>query len=143
MPQSATSSTQVDNTAAPAAERQNRTPIYITGVRNTRSFLSWLRALCPSGLSAQVKGERLMLVPATAAGFRAAVTALRSLDASKGVSFHTFSHPEDRCVRLLVKNLGGHMPEDAVREELESLGVRVQGVLQLRSGRRDQTAEAV
>ena len=142
MPQGTTSSAQVDNAAAPAAERQNRTPIYVTGVTDTRSFLSWLRALCPSRLSAQVKGERLMLVPATAAGFRAAVTALRSLDAGRGVSFHTFSLPEDRCVRLLVKNLGRHMPEDAVREELESLGICVQGVLQLRSGRRDQTTEA-
>jgi len=29
------------------------------------------------------------------------------------------------------------MPESAVREELESLKIRVQGVMQLRSGRRD------
>jgi hypothetical protein len=41
-------------------------------------------------------------------------------------------------VRLLVKNLGRHMPESIVREELESLGIHVQGVTQLRSGRRDQ-----
>jgi len=54
------------------------------------------------------------------------------------VSFHTFSLPEDRCVLLLVKNLGKGMPESAVREELESLNIRVQGVMQLRSGRRDQ-----
>jgi len=81
-----------------------------------------------------------MLVPRTAEGFRATVSALRSLDGSKGVSFHTFSLPEDCCVRLLVKNLGRHMPEDVVREELESLGICVQGVLQLRSGHRDQEA---
>jgi len=56
------------------------------------------------------------------------------------VSFHTFFLLEDRCVWLLVKNLGRHMPEDVVREELESLGICVQGVLQLRSGRRDQEA---
>ena len=56
------------------------------------------------------------------------------------VSFHNFSLPEDRCVRLLVKNLGRHMPEDVVREELESLGICVHAVLQLRSGRRDQEA---
>ena len=123
---SLSSSAQVVTATAPAAERQNRTPIYVTGVTDTRSFLAWLRALCPSGLSAQIKGERLMLVPVTADGFRATVTALRSLDGSKGVSFHTFSLPEDRCVRLLVRNLGRHMPEDAVREELESLGIRVQ-----------------
>jgi len=41
-------------------------------------------------------------------------------------------------VRLLVKNLGKEMPESAVREELESLNIRVQGEMQLRSGRRDQ-----
>jgi hypothetical protein len=53
------------------------------------------------------------------------------------VSFHT-SLPEERCVRLLVKNLGKGMPESVVREELEALNIRVQGVTQLRSGRRDQ-----
>jgi len=60
------------------------------------------------------------------------------LDESKGVSFHTFSLPEDRCVRLLVKNLGRHMPEDVVREEVESLGICVQEVLQLLSGHLDR-----
>jgi hypothetical protein len=43
-----------------------------------------------------------MLVPKTADGLQATVTALRSLDGSKGVSFHTFSdafvpHPALRC----------------------------------------------
>jgi hypothetical protein len=54
------------------------------------------------------------------------------------VSFHTFSLPEDRCVRLLVKDLGQRMPENAVRNELESLNIQVQGFMQLRSGRRNQ-----
>jgi hypothetical protein len=76
--------------------------------------------------------------PKTVDGFRATVRALRSLYGSKGVSFHTFSLPEDRCVRLLLKNFGKHMPESVVREELETLGIHVQGVLQLRSGRHDQ-----
>jgi hypothetical protein len=76
-----------------------------------------------------------MLVPRTAKGFRAAVTALRSLDGSKGVSFHTFSLSEDRCVGLLVKNLGRHMPQGIFWEELENLGISVQGILQLCSGR--------
>ena len=66
-----------------------------------------------------------MIVPGTADGFRATVSALRSLDGSKGVTFHTFSLPEDRCVRLLVKNLGRQMPESVVREKLEALGIRV------------------
>ena len=79
-----------------------------------------------------------MVVPSTADGFRAAVSALRSLDGREGVSFHTFTLPEDRCVRLLVKNLGRGMPESLVRKELESLNIRVQGFTQLRSGRRYQ-----
>jgi hypothetical protein len=78
-----------------------------------------------------------MIVPQTADGFRATVSALRSLDGSKGVRFHT-SLPEDRCVRLLIKNVGRNTPEEVVREELETLGIQVQGVLQLRSTRRDQ-----
>jgi hypothetical protein len=41
-------------------------------------------------------------------------------------------------VRLLVKNLGTGMPETVVREELEALDIHLQGVMQLRSGRRDQ-----
>jgi len=63
-----------------------------------------------------------MLVLRTAEGFRATVSTLRSLDGSKGVSFH-ISLPKDRFVRLLVKNLGRHMPEDVVWEELENLGI--------------------
>jgi len=35
-----------------------------------------------------------------------------------------------------MKNLGRNMPESIFREELESLNIRVQGVTQLRSGRR-------
>ena len=85
---------------------------------------------------AQLNGEKLMVVPSTVDGFRAAVSALPFPD-GEGVSFHTFTLPEDGCVQLLVKNLGRSMPESVVRE-LESLNIRVQGVMQLRSGRRDQ-----
>jgi hypothetical protein len=88
--------------------------------------VAWLRSSCPTPLKAQLKAERLMVIPSTANGFRATVSALRSLD------------PEDRCVRLLVKNLDRQMPESVVRDELQSLNIHVQGVLQLRSGRRDQ-----
>jgi len=141
MPDGATINAQVaTSSAAPIGERNNKTPIYVTGVTDTRGFLAWLRASCQSGLTAQMKGEKLMLVPRTDEGFRATVSAPRALDGSKGVSFHTFYLPEDRCVRLLVKNLSRHMPEDVIREELENLGICVQGVLQLRSGRRDQEA---
>jgi hypothetical protein len=60
----------------------------------------------PGGLTSQLKAEKLMVVPSTANGFREAVSALRSLDGGEGVSFHTITLPEDRCVRILVKNLG-------------------------------------
>jgi hypothetical protein len=126
--------------AAPAAARQNKTYIYVSVVTDTRGFLTWLWASCQSEISAQIKGDKLMIVPRTAEGFTAIVSALHSLDGSKGVSFHTFSLPEDGCVCLLLKNLGRHMSEDMVLEELENLGICVQGVLRLRSGHRDQDA---
>jgi len=138
MPDGATLNAQVANSCLPAGERPNKTPIFISGVRDTRAFLAWLRASCSGGLTAQLKSEKLMVVLSTADGFRAAVRALRSLDWREGVRFHKFTLPEDRCVWLLVKNLGRGMPESGVRQELESLNIRVQGVTQLRSGRRDQ-----
>ena len=87
-----------------------------------------MRASCHGGVTAQLKREKLMVVPSTADVFRAAVSALRSLDEREVVGFHTFTLSEDRCVRLLVINLGRGVPESIVREELESLNIRVQGV---------------
>ena len=138
MPVGTTQNAQVANASLPAGERINRTPIFISGVNDTRAFLAWLRGSCPSKLTAQLKAEKLVVVPATADGFRGAVSALRSLNVESGVTFHTYSLPEDRCVRLLIKNLGRRMPESVVLEELRSLDIHVQGVMQLRSGRRDQ-----
>jgi hypothetical protein len=51
-----------------------------------------------------MKGESLMVIPEMTDELLAAVSALRSLDPSKGINFHTFSLPEDRCTRLLIKN---------------------------------------
>jgi hypothetical protein len=79
-----------------------------------------------------------MVVPPTANGFIAAVSALRSVDVWEDVSFHTFTLPKDCCVRLLVKDLGRDMPHSVVREELGDLDIHVQGVMQLRSCRRDR-----
>jgi hypothetical protein len=72
-----------------------------------------------------------MVVPSTVDGFRAAVSALQSLDGKEGVSFHIFTLPENRSVRLLVKNLGRVMIENVVEEEVESLNILVRGVTQL------------
>lgn len=77
-------------TVFPADKRHNNTPIYVPGVSDMRGFLAWFRDLCLSGLSAQIKGERIMLVPKTAHCFRATVRALRSLDKSKGEIFTRF-----------------------------------------------------
>jgi hypothetical protein len=110
-------------------------------MKNPRSFLEWVRTKSASRLVAQMKGGYLMLMPETADGFRATISALRSLGEGKGVSLHTFSLPEDRCVRLLLKNLGKRMPETEINGELEALRIHVRAVMQLRSRRRDQDIE--
>jgi hypothetical protein len=61
-------------------------------------------------------GEKSMVVPENAEGFRAAVSELRSLDGKDGVRFQTSMLPKDRCAQLLVMNLGRRMPEGVVRE---------------------------
>jgi hypothetical protein len=103
MPYGTTSSAHVVNTCAPAGQRPNKTPIFITGVNDTHAFLAWLQASCPSDLTAQLKNEKLMVIPSTADGFQTMVSAPRSLDGRQGVSCHTFSLPEDHCVWLMVK----------------------------------------
>ena len=137
MPDGTTIKAQVANTFLPAEERANKTPILISCVRDTRAFLACLRATCPGGLAAQLKAENLMVVPSPPTVFEPWSANCGPL-MGEGVSFHTFTLPEDRCVRLLVKNLGRGMPESVVREKLEALGIHVQAVMQLCSGRRDQ-----
>jgi len=39
MPDGTTSNAQVANTCLPAGERSNKTPIFISGITDTRSFL--------------------------------------------------------------------------------------------------------
>lgn len=72
-------------------------------------------ASCPGGLTAELKGENLIFVPSTANGFRDAVSALRPLNGKEVVRFNTFLLPEDRHVRLLVKNLFRAKPDFVVR----------------------------
>jgi len=119
---------QLTDDCLPAGQRPNKTPIFNSGITETRAFLAWLRASCQGGLMAQLKSEKFMVVPSTADGFRCVVCALRSLDGNDGMSFHTFTLPEDRCARPRVKDLGRGMPESVVREELEFLNICVQGV---------------
>ena len=128
----------VANACLPAGQSPNKKPIFISDISDTRSFLAWFRVSCPGGLMAHLNGEKLMVFPSTADVFQTAVCALRSPNGKKGASFHTFTLPEDRCVRLLVKNKSRNMLQSVVREELDSLNIHVQGVTQLRFGRRDQ-----
>jgi hypothetical protein len=137
-PDGTTTHTQVTNACFAAGELPDKTHIFISGVGENGCILAWLRASCPGGLTAQLKAEKLTVVTSIANGFRAAVSALRSLDGGKGVSFHNFTLTENRCARFLVKNLGRGMPEIFVREELEALDIHVPGLKQLRSGRCDQ-----
>ena len=57
----ATTNAQVaPGSPAPAAEQQNETPIHVTWVTDKSGFLLWLRGSCQSGLSAQIKREKLL-----------------------------------------------------------------------------------
>jgi uncharacterized membrane protein len=63
----------------------------VSGLRNTRAFLVGIRAKAASKLVAKIKGQTLLLVPETADGFRTIIGALRSVNESEHLSFHTFS----------------------------------------------------
>jgi hypothetical protein len=69
-PDGTTPHTQLTNTCLPAGERPNKKPTFITGVSDAWAFLAWWRASYPCGLTAQLKGEKLMVVPSTADVFK-------------------------------------------------------------------------
>jgi hypothetical protein len=55
-----TPSAQVEK-VIPPGERRNKTPVYVSGVKNVRKFLDWIRAKCRK-LAIQMNDEYLMLV---------------------------------------------------------------------------------
>jgi hypothetical protein len=136
-PNGTTPHAQVTNTCLPLGQHPNKTPIFITGTCDTRIFLAWLWASCSDGLSAQLRGEKLIVVPSTANEFRPAVSELRSLDGKGNMNFNTFSLAEDRCVQLLMKKLGMGLHESFDFEDLEFLNICFQGVM------RSDTAVAI
>jgi hypothetical protein len=65
-------------------DRRNKTPIFVSGVKNTRTFLKWLKEQTGGYGSARVQGDKLVLVPNTADCFRATVRVLRSTRSKQG-----------------------------------------------------------
>jgi hypothetical protein len=60
IPDGATLNAQLANTCLPAGDRPNKTPIFISGVCDTRAFLVWLRASCRGGLTADGPGRGVL-----------------------------------------------------------------------------------
>ena len=104
----------------------------------TNSLLTCLRESFFGGLSAQLNGDKFIVVPSVAYGFRIWFSAKCSLDGKDGVSFQKFTGPEGSRLRRLEKNLRRGKHESVVHEELESLNIRFRGFTHLRSGHCDQ-----
>jgi hypothetical protein len=91
-----TESAHRDNNVVPLV---NKTPVYVSGVRNTSKVLEYIRANSSRKVMPQTKSDYIKLVPDTGDAFRATIGALWSLSKGELVSFHTFSLRDDRCVR--------------------------------------------
>jgi hypothetical protein len=76
----------------PAGYNNNKTPIFISGFRDPRANLLWLRTSGPGGLRDQLKREKLVDVLLTADSFQAIVSALFSLDERKWVFQQLHAH---------------------------------------------------
>lgn len=114
--------------------------IYFSGISNTHSFLSKLRETCPSGLTAPFKGENMMFFPEITLWFRAAVTVLHSLNGSRNVTFHTLLLLENSSVHVLTV-LRYACVRVPFRRSWRFWTCESRGVMQLRSGCRDQNNE--
>jgi hypothetical protein len=70
-----------------------------------------------------MKWDILILLPEIADAFRVTFGALRALDETEGVIFHTISPLEDRSMRLLLKDLGKRMHEAHARDSIAAEGL--------------------
>jgi hypothetical protein len=123
MPKGTSNHAQVANTRLPAGERPINMPTFISGAHDTRAFLAWWRAACPVGLTAQLKAEKLMVVPSTADGFRATFSALRSLDWGGGFEFSHLHAPGGPLSANTGEEPGQRNAGELIREELEALDI--------------------
>ena len=92
-PDNTTLKAQETNTCLPAGERPNKTPSFFSEIREARTFVAWLRVSCHGGLKAQLKPEKLIVVPSTANIFRSLSQLTAFPYEGEDVSFQTFMIP--------------------------------------------------
>jgi hypothetical protein len=112
---------QVDK-RVPPGEQRNKPPMYVSeGVKGADSWTALARSPLgswwPDEKGDPNAGPRL----STAYGL---LSGHATLDESEGLSFQTFSIPEDRFV-LLFKRVGKRMTETEIRQELEALHIKL------------------
>jgi len=131
MPYGTTSSAQgAINGFAPAYERQ-KSPVYVSGATDMRGFLSSIRARVDFQPRLRGRSRCLSHEPPRVSEPQSA-----RCDPLMGARVWIFT-PLSRMMVVCVcwSRTQADMIEDVIREKLENLGICVQGVLQLRSGR--------
>ena len=91
------------NTNLPAGERINKTPNFYFRDQRHQGISGLDATNLPQPTICPAAGRNVGCRSGHSRRFRVAVSGLRSLDGENGVNFHTYSLPEDRCVRLLIK----------------------------------------
>jgi len=99
-PNGFTPDTQKKNSSTPGVEGSTQAPIITSGMTDTRYFLIWLKASCPSVLWTKLRGENFMVVPATADGIRGTGQCSAILRRGYGCEFPCLAHTEPLCMTI-------------------------------------------
>jgi hypothetical protein len=126
-----TLSVHVYKKCATEGQFPNKSPTFTTVNSDTHTSLDWLLASCLSDLMAKHKAEIMTVVSSKPNNFEATVSAMRCRFS------HSLSSGGLLC-KASGKNIGKRMSERVVLEELETLNIRLQEVMQLRPCRRHQ-----
>lgn len=109
--------TQSNNTAKKVIN-DNPPPIFLNGVENYTELVEFLQSVCGQTFKLKSTTKNICIYPDTPASYRQIVSSLRT----KGADFHTFQLPQDRCPRVVIKNLHHSTPKSVIVEGFKTHG---------------------
>lgn len=108
------------------SQNENIPPIFINGVENFEALVKFLERLAgPKTFTIKSTINGVKVFPETIDTYRKVNAGLRA----EGADFHTFQLPQDRCPRIVLKNLHHGTPVSIIKEELQEMGYEATNIV--------------
>lgn len=112
------------NNATKKVNNDNPPPIFLNGVENYSALVEFLQSVCGETFKLKSTTKNICIYPDTPTAYRQLVSTLRT----QGADFHTFQLTEDKCPRVVIKNLHYSTPKSVIVEGLKTYGYEATNV---------------